>query len=390
MAPESVIEEIKRSNLRGLGGAGFPTGVKWGFIPKPAKKPVYLLINGDEGEPGTFKDREIMTRDPHRLIEGIVLAAYALGAHRSYVYIRGEFTFCMESLARAIKEAESAGYLGRDILKSGFDLDITIHPGAGAYICGEETALIESLEGKPGRPRIKPPFPAVIGAFGSPTIVNNVETIAHVPQILLNGAEWFAKIGSERNGGTRLFCVSGHVKRPGVYELPMGTPLREIVYEHAGGIIDGSALKGVIPGGSSAPILRPEEIDVGMDFDQLAKAGSMAGSGGIIVLAEGTCMVWALHNLARFYAHESCGQCSPCREGTGWAEKVLRRIEGGQGTSSDLELLEKIARGMSTRTICPLADACALPILSYLQKYRDEFEGHILEKGCPVRTRKAA
>jgi NADH-quinone oxidoreductase subunit F len=390
IAPEGVIEEVKRSNLRGLGGAGFPTGMKWSFISKPSKKPVYLLINGDEGEPGTFKDRTIMTRDPHRLIEGVLLASYALGAHTAYIYVRGEFTFCMEALGKAIAEAKEAGYLGKNILKSGFDLDVYIHPGAGAYICGEETALIESLEGKPGRPRNKPPFPAVVGAFGCPTIVNNVETIAHVPQILLNGAEWFAKIGSDRNGGTRLFSVSGHVKKPGVYELPMGTPLREILYEHAGGIIGDSPLKGVIPGGSSAPILRPEEIDVGMDFDQLAKIGSMGGSGGIIAMAEGTCMVWALHNLARFYAHESCGQCSPCREGTGWAEKVLRRIEGGHGTASDIELLEKIAKGMMTRTICPLADACALPILSYLKKYRDEFEAHVREKHCPVRPKRAA
>jgi NADH-quinone oxidoreductase subunit F len=364
--------------------------MKWSFISKPSKKPVYLLINGDEGEPGTFKDRTIMTRDPHRLIEGVLLASYALGAHTAYIYVRGEFTFCMEALGKAIAEAKEAGYLGKNILKSGFDLDVYIHPGAGAYICGEETALIESLEGKPGRPRNKPPFPAVVGAFGCPTIVNNVETIAHVPQILLNGAEWFAKIGSDRNGGTRLFSVSGHVKKPGVYELPMGPPLREILYEHAGGIIGDSPQKRVIPGGSSAPILRPEEIDVGMDFDQHAKIGSMGGSGGIIAMAEGTCMVWALHNLARFYAHESCGQCSPCREGTGWAEKVLRRIEGGHGTASDIELLEKIAKGMMTRTICPLADACALPILSYLKKYRDEFEAHVREKRCPVRPKRAA
>nr|BAL57976.1 NADH dehydrogenase I subunit F [uncultured prokaryote] len=382
MRPEEIIEEVKKANLRGRGGAGFPAGVKWGFLPKERKTPVYLCINADEGEPGTFKDRYIMLKDPHLLIEGIVISSYAIGANKAFVYVRGEFVDCIEVLGRAIDEAYREGILGERVLGSNFSLDVIIHRGAGAYICGEETALIESLEGKTGKPRLKPPFPAQKGLYQCPTIVNNVETIACVPYIVEKGGEWFANLGTEKNGGTKLYAVSGHVKRPGVYELPMGTVLRQIIYEHAGGIINDLKLKAVIPGGSSSPVLTADEIDVKMDFDSLARIGSMLGSGAVIVISEAACMVRTLYILARFYAHESCGQCTPCRHGTSWMKKIIERIENGRGRREDLDILLDVCDNIKGKTICPLGDAAVMPVESFIKKFRDEFEEHIELKGC--------
>ncbi len=376
MTPEQVIEEVIKSKLRGLGGAGFPTGRKWSFIPKQSTKPKYLVVNADEGEPGTFKDRYILERDPHALLEGILIAAYAIGSHKAYVYIRGEYFRPAKRLQRAIEEAYQRGWLGRNIQGSGFDLDVVIHRGAGAYICGEETALLTSLEGGKGFPRIKPPFPAVSGLFGCPTIVNNVETLACVPFILRQGAERFAAIGTDSQGGTRLFCVSGHVVRPGVYEEPVSVTLRQLI-ERAGGVRDGNKLKAVVPGGISAKVLRADEIGVAMDFNSLMAAGSMAGSGGVIVMDETTSMVEALYSAVRFFAHESCGQCSPCREGTGWVHRIMRRIIDGKGRVADLDELLAIAADMEGKTICVFADAAAWPIQSYIAKFRDDFEAYI-------------
>ena len=377
MTPAQVIEEVTRAKLRGLGGAGFPAGRKWSFVPKETTKPKYLVVNADEGEPGTFKDRYIMERDPHALLEGMIIAAYAVGSHKAYVYIRGEYFQSAKRLQRAIDEAYSESWLGKNIQGTGFDLDVVIHRGAGAYICGEETALLTSLEGGKGFPRLKPPFPAISGLFASPTIVNNVETLACVPFILRHGAERFAEIGTESQGGTRLFCVSGHVVRPGVYEASVGVTLRELIEKAAGGVRDGNKLKAVIPGGISAKILTADEIDVAMDFDSLMAAGSMAGSGGVIVMDETTCMVRALESAARFFADESCGQCSPCREGTGWVHRILRRIVAGRGGVQDLNDLLAIAGDMEGNTICVFADAAAWPVQSYIEKFRHEFEEYI-------------
>ncbi len=371
--PEQVVEEVKRSNLRGRGGAGFPTGIKWGFVPKDSTREKYLCVNADEGEPGTFKDRFIMERDPHMLLEGVILSSYAVGANKAYIYIRGEFVVAGQRMEQAIAEAYSRGYLGRDILKSGFRLDVAVHYGAGAYICGEETALLESIEGKKGWPRVRPPFPAVEGLFRSPTVINNVETLANVPHILQNGWEWFASLGTERSGGTKLFPISGRVNRPGVYELPIGTPLRKMIEEEAGGVIGGKMIKGVIPGGASCPVLTVDEIDVPMDYDALISAGSMLGSGAVIVLDEETSMLKTLSNLERFFANESCGQCTPCREGTRWLVQVLRRIEEGEGTIGDPDLLIDIANHISGRSLCPLGDAAAGPVRSFVNKFRGEF-----------------
>ena len=387
MTPEAIIDEVKKANLRGRGGAGFPAGVKWGFLPKDLSRPRVLVINADEGEPGTFKDRVIMSRGPHLLIEGIVISCFALRAHASWIYIRGEFVREARILDEAIAEAYAAGLLGKDILGSGFDVDVTVHRGAGAYICGEETSLINSLEGRRGWPRLKPPFPASVGAFGLPTIVNNVETIADVPWIVTHGGERFAALGCEKNGGTRLIGVSGAVNRPGVYELPAGINLKEIIYTHAGGIRDGKALKAVIPGGSSTPVLRADEIDVAYDIESMAKIGTMAGSGGVIVIPEGTCMVRALSVLMNFYAHESCGQCTPCREGTGWLRKIVGRIEAGKGRVGDVELILDLCDNMMGRTICPLSDAAAMPAQSFLWKFREEFDRHIADQKCPYGNR---
>ncbi|PWB68159.1 MAG: NADH-quinone oxidoreductase subunit F [Deltaproteobacteria bacterium] len=380
---ERIVDEVKKANLRGRGGAGFPAGVKWGFLPKDLSRPRVLVINADEGEPGTFKDRQIMGKAPHLLLEGIAIASYAMSIHLSYIYIRGEFIREARIVEEAVAEAYARGFFGKNILGSGFDLEVSVHRGAGAYICGEETSLINSLEGKRGWPRIKPPFPASVGAFGLPTIVNNVETIADVPWIVTHGGEKFAALGVEKNGGTRLIGVSGPVNRPGVYELPAGVLLREIIYTHAGGLKDGRQLKAVIPGGSSTPVLRPDEIDVTYDIESMAKIGTMAGSGGVIVIPEGTCMVRALHVLMNFYAHESCGQCTPCREGTGWLSKIVGRIENGQGREGDLELVLDVCDNMMGRTICPLADAAVMPAQSFLWKFRDEFEYHIKVQKCP-------
>ncbi len=380
---EKIVEEVKKANLRGRGGAGFPAGVKWGFLPKDMSNPRVLVINADEGEPGTFKDRLIMSRGPHMLIEGIAIASYAMTIHASYIYIRGEFVREAKILDEAVAEAYAKGFLGKNILGSGFDIDVTVHRGAGAYICGEETSLINSLEGKRGWPRLKPPFPAAVGAFGLPTIVNNVETIADVPWIIANGGDKFAALGVEKNGGTRLIGVSGAVNKPGVYELPVGVTLRDIIFKHAGGMRGGKALKAVIPGGSSTPILRPDEIDVTIDIESMAKIGTMAGSGGVIVIPEGTCMVRALSVLMNFYAHESCGQCTPCREGTGWLAKIMQRVERGDGREGDVELVLDLCDNMMGRTICPLADAAVMPAQSFIWKFREEFDRHIREKKCP-------
>jgi NADH-quinone oxidoreductase subunit F len=370
-SPQEVLEEVKRSNLRGRGGAGFPTGIKWGFVPTETMKPIYLCVNADEGEPGTFKDRFIMERDPHMLLEGIILTCYSIGSHRSYVYIRGEFVLAGQRVEKAVEEAYARGYLGKNILDSGFDLDVSVHYGAGAYICGEETALLESIEGKKGWPRVRPPFPAVEGLFHCPTVINNVETLAKVPHILEKGAAWFASLGTERSGGTKLFAVSGKVNRPGLYEYPMGTPLRTIIEEGAGGVPEGKKIKGVIPGGASCPVLSAEEIDVCMDYDSLAQAGSMLGA--VIVLDEDTSMLETLLNLEKFFARESCGQCTPCREGTRWIVQILHRIAAGKGTPEDPDLLLDIANHMGGPTVCPLGDAAAGPVKSFVTKFREEF-----------------
>jgi NADH-quinone oxidoreductase subunit F len=383
--PEELVGLVKSSNLRGRGGAGFPTGMKWSFLPKQNTKPVYLCVNADESEPGTFKDREILEFDPHQMLEGIIIASYAINCHTAYVYIRGEMEEACRRVDQAIGEARAKGFLGKSILGTGYDLEVYVHRGAGAYICGEETGLIESLEGKRAYPRIKPPFPAIYGLFGCPTIVNNVETLACVPHIVLRGDEWFRSIGPEKSPGPKLFCVSGHVERPGVYELPMGTPLREIIYTHAGGIPNGRKLKGVIPGGASMPIFTPEEIDVPMDMDSVQKAGSFLGSAGIMVMDDSVCMVWTLLVLERFFHHESCGQCTPCREGTGWLEKVLLGLEHGGAAPSDVDLLLNIAGNMMGNTICALADAAAMPARALVTKYRAEFEEHAALGRCPLR-----
>jgi NADH-quinone oxidoreductase subunit F len=383
MAPAQVVDSVKRSGLRGRGGAGFPTGMKWGFIPKDSGKPVYLVVNGDESEPGTFKDRMLIEEEPHQLLEGVVLASYAIGCRQAFIYCRGEFVRGAQVLRQAIREAYDAGYLGANILGSGFGLDVVLHRGAGAYICGEETGLLESLEGKRGQPRPKPPFPAVSGLYRSPTVVNNVETLSNLPHILLRGPEWFSAIGPAKSTGPRLFSVSGHVARPGNYELPMSITLRQLIFDHALGIPNRRRLKAVIPGGSSSPVLTEQHLDVTMDFDALAAAGSMGGSGGVIVMDDTTCIVRVGEIVSRFYHHESCGQCTQCREGTAWLHKVLARIERGQGRREDLDLLLDMCDNMKGKTICVLSDAAAMPIESYLKYFREDFERHIREKTCP-------
>jgi NADH-quinone oxidoreductase subunit F len=377
MKPAEVLEEVKKANLRGRGGAGFPAGVKWGFVPQKTDKPRYLCVNADEGEPGTFKDRYIMSHNPHLLLEGVIIACYAVGIHSAFIYIRGEYEAVAERLEEAILEAQAKGFLGKNILGSGFDLDVVVHRGAGAYICGEETALLESLEGKRGHPRLKPPFPASVGLFQCPTVINNVETLANVPVIILKGAEWFVKKGLPRDGGTRIFGVSGMVKNPGIYELPLGTNLRKIIFEVAGGMKDGKTLKAVIPGGMSAPILKADEIDLAMDFDSLASVGSMLGSAAVIVIDQETPILEVLKAVAKFYSHESCGQCTPCRIGTSWINKIVDRIAGGKGENDDLDGIIRLAENIKGKTLCPLGDAAALPILSICRKFRQELEGHL-------------
>jgi NADH-quinone oxidoreductase subunit F len=385
--PKDVIEIVKSAGLRGRGGAGFPCGLKWSFVPQ-MDGPKYLAVNADEGEPGTFKDRELMLRDPHQLVEGILIACYAVGIEKAYIYIRGEFAAPARAVDKALAEAYEKGYIGRNILDSGFSCDIYTHMGAGAYICGEETGLLESLEGKRGHPRLKPPFPAIKGLYGRPTVVNNVETLSNLPHIIENGPEWFAGIGiDEKNTGTRMYCVSGHVERPGLYELPLGLTLQEIIEDHCGGVRGGRALKAVIPGGASAPVLTAKEVyedKVRMDFDALARAGSMGGSGGIIVMDETTCMVQAAGRLARFFEHESCGQCSVCREGTGWVSEIISRVEAGKGVPDDLSTLDSIDPNMRGNTICVLSDACAMMFSAFVNKFRGEFEEHIERGACPL------
>jgi NADH-quinone oxidoreductase subunit F len=383
MEPQAIVEEVKKSNLRGRGGAGFATGLKWTFLPKDVR-PRYLTINADESEPGTFKDRYIAEHDPHMLIEGIAITCWALDIHRAYIYIRGEFARQARILEKAIQEAYAAGVVGPKLLgKKDFDLQIAVHRGAGAYICGEESALLESLEGKKGYPRLKPPFPAVVGLWGKPTIINNVETIANVPWIVEHGGEAFAALGVGKSGGTRLFCVSGHVNRPGVYEKPVHYNLKKLIMEDCGGIPGGRKVKAVIPGGSSAPVLAAHEIDVSMEFDALKAAGTMAGSGGIIVFDDSVCMVRALARIAKFYAEESCGQCTPCREGTPWLEGMIEKVEHGHATKADVEKIEQVAQSVMGNTICALGDAAAMPILSFVKKFKDEFLAHAELRRCP-------
>ena len=377
MTPEQIIDEVKKSSLRGRGGAGFPTGLKWSFVPKGSSKPKYVLANGDESEPGTSKDRPLMEMDPHQLIEGMVIAGRAIGSQQGYIYIRGEYRYIIDITDKAITEAYRAGYLGKNILGSGFDFDLVTHTGAGAYECGEESALMESLEGKRGYPRIKPPFPAVVGLYGCPTIINNVETLSTVPAIIRGGGEWYAGLGSPKNGGTRLYSISGHVNRPGIYELPLGFPLRRLIEDVAGGMRGGKRLKAVIPGGSSCPLLSAEEIDVALDYDSVAKIGSMLGSGGTVIFDEDTCMVDLARRIMHFYAHESCGWCIPCREGTAWLRKMLDRFHEGGGRSEDITLIEELSKNMLGRTFCPLGDAAALPTISIVKKWRHEFEDHL-------------
>jgi NADH-quinone oxidoreductase subunit F len=385
MAPGDVIEEVKASGLRGRGGAGFPTGMKWGFVPKDSPKPKYVICNADESEPGTFKDRLLIEKDPHAIIEGTAIAAYAVGSHTAFIYIRGELAFGAKVLAAALEEVRREGLLGRNIFGSGYDLDLILHRGAGAYICGEETGLISSLEGGKGWPKVKPPFPASHGLFGCPTVVNNVETLAAVPWIIDRGAGGYAAIGTEKSKGTKLFCVSGHIRRPGVYEVEMGYPFKRFLEEDCGGVAGGKKLKGVIPGGASMPVLRAEEIEpVRMDYESFQAAGTLLGSGGVIVMDETTCMAKAAWNIARFFAHESCGQCSPCREGCHWMEKIFWRIENGEGREEDLDLVLSISGNIQGNTICPFGDAASWPAAAFIKKYRDEFEQHIAEKRCPL------
>jgi NADH-quinone oxidoreductase subunit F len=377
MTPESIIDEVKKSSLRGRGGAGFPTGMKWAFVPKVSPKPKYVICNADESEPGSCKDRPLMEMDPHQLIEGIIIAGRAIDAHRGFIYIRGEYRYVLDIVDAAIAEAYARGYLGNSILGSGFDFDLLIHTGAGAYECGEESALMESLEGKRGYPRIKPPFPAIVGLYGCPTIINNVESLSAVPAIILEGGEAYANRGTPKNGGTRLLCISGHVNKPGIYEIPLGMNMKKFIYEVAGGIRGAKKIKAVIPGGSSCPLLKADEIDIPMDYDSLAKAGSMLGSGGMVVMDEDTCMVDMARRIMHFYAHESCGWCIPCREGTSWLRKMLERFHAGFGRPEDIDMVGELAKNMLGRTFCPLGDAAAMPTISIVTKFRSEFEDHL-------------
>ncbi len=393
MPAADVLKTVKDSGLRGRGGAGFPTGMKWSFVPPPDGKPRYLAVNADESEPGTFKDRVIIEWDPHSIIEGAIIAAWGAQLTDGYIYIRGEFAHGAKVLKKAIDEAYQKGYLGKGIFGTNFNFELTLHRGAGAYICGEETGMLTSIEGGQGYPKIKPPFPAVSGLFRRPTVVNNVETLANLPHIVTKGAAWHKSFGTEKSPGIKLFSVCGHVKRPGNYEVPLGIPLKELIYDLAGGIRGDGKLKAVIPGGSSAPVLTAAEAEkMTMDYEALAGAGSMLGSGGVIVMDDTVCMVDALLNLAKFYHHESCGQCTPCREGCGWTEKILDRIEDGHGRQEDLDLLLDIAGNMRGKTICVFADALAMPVQSYVPKFREEFQFHITNKDCFARamTRAAA
>lgn len=386
--PAQIIDEVKKSVLRGRGGAGFPTGMKWSFVPKESKRPKYVVCNADESEPGTGKDRDLMRYDPHQLIEGMIIAAYALGARDNYIYIRGEYWFIKEILEKAVAQAYEHGYLGENILGSGFTCNLYVHPGAGAYICGEETALLESLEGKRGHPRLKPPFPAVVGLYGGPTVVNNVETLAVVPWIILKGGEWYKALGTEKSGGTKLFTVSGHVNRPGNYEVPMGYPLMDLINNECGGM-KGGALKACIPGGSSVPILTAEECaKMTLDYESAASLGTMLGSGGVIIMNETVDIFESTRNLTHFYKHESCGWCTPCREGTRWLYKVFERMHRYEGRPGDVELLYDLADKILGKSFCALGDAAAMPVQSAIKKFRPDFERRI--KHNLVQLQKAA
>ncbi|MGE5264833.1 MAG: NADH-quinone oxidoreductase subunit NuoF [Acidobacteriota bacterium] len=386
MTPDQVTEAVKASGLRGRGGAGFPAGVKWSFLPKGVF-PRYLVANADESEPGTFKDRQMMERNPHQFLEGIAIASYAIQCQHAFIYIRGEFPYAALCLERAIADAEKSGYLGEKILGSDYHLQVTVHRGAGAYICGEETALLESLEGKLGQPRVKPPFPASVGLYNKPTVINNVETLANVPAIIERGANWFAGIGTPKSTGTKVFCLSGHVNRPGNYEAPFGAiTFRELIYDFGGGIRNGRNLKAILPAGASGPMVSPLAnegvMDVKLDFEALAPFGSLLGSASVIVLDEDTCVVWAAKKMVRFFEHESCGKCTPCREGTYWMSRVLERIDDGVGTLADVGLVENVANQMQGRTLCPLGDFSTSPVLGSVKIFREEYERHIKEHGC--------
>jgi len=387
MPPEAVIEEVKASGLRGRGGAGFPTGQKWAFVPQDTGKPTYLVVNFDESEPGTFNNRELVERDPHQLVEGAIIAAYAIRCHRAYIYTRGEFLYPGMVLERALGEAYDRGYLGPRVAGTDYPLDIVMHRGAGAYICGEETALLDSLEGRRGQPRLRPPFPVVAGLYHAPTAINNVETLCNVPHIVERGAGWYTSIGTEKSTGPKMFSISGKVQRPGNYEAPMGTPARVLVDEYAGGVVDGRVVKAWTPGGSSTPLLTAEHLDTAMDFESVQAAGSLLGTAAMIVMDDRDCVVDAVLRMTQFYAHESCGKCTPCREGTWWLTKVLARLEQGLGRMDDLPLLEDVGDNILFKAFCALADGAVSPIQSSLKYFRDEYEEHVRIRGCPFRER---
>ena len=386
--PDECIEIVKQSGLRGRGGAGFPTGLKWSFVPKASPKPRYIVCNADESEPGTFKDRELMEKNPHLLIEGVILAGYAIGSHVGYIYLRGEFEYIQRILDRAIAEARGAGLLGSRVAGADFAFEIHTHLGAGAYICGEETALLSSLEGYRGQPRLKPPFPAVEGLYACPTVVNNTETLMNVPHILKHGAQWYRQWGTEKSAGTKIFSVSGPVKRPGNYEVALGLPLRRLIEEQCGGMRDGMKLKAVIPGGSSVPLIPASQLDTGLDYESMNAVGTFLGSGGVIVIDEDTCIVDALWNITRFYEHESCGKCTPCREGTFWMSEVLERLEHGHGRLEDVDLLLDLADNILGKSFCALGDAAAMPVQGAIKHFRKEFEDHVARKGCRLNRRR--
>jgi NADH-quinone oxidoreductase subunit F len=387
MTPEEIVNEVKASNLRGRGGAGFPTGLKWSFVPRNSPKPKYIMVNADESEPGTCKDRLLIEYDPHQLIEGMMIAGLAVGSQMGYVYIRGEYRYLIEIVDRVIDEAYARGYLGTNIQGTGVTFDVRSHTGAGAYECGEESALMESFEGKRGIPRIRPPFPAVAGVYQCPTVLNNVETFAAVPSIILMGGANWAGLGTPKNGGTRLFCLSGHVNKPGVYELPMGFNLLRMINEVGGGMRGGKKLKAVIPGGSSCPVLKADECDVAMDYDSVAAIKSMLGSGGVVVMDEDTCMVRAAQRIMKFYAHESCGWCIPCREGTTWLKKMLDRFHAGGGRREEIKLIGDLSKNILGRTFCPLGDAAAMPTIAFVEKFYDDFAAHLDGKPCPYEAK---
>ncbi|MEY2711988.1 MAG: NADH-quinone oxidoreductase subunit [Planctomycetota bacterium] len=385
---DQVIEVVKASGLRGRGGAGFPTGLKWSFVPKQSPKARYIVCNADESEPGTFKDRELMEKNPHLLIEGMILAGYAIGSHVGYIYLRGEFEYIQRIVDRAIAEARAAGLLGDDVAGSGYAFQLHTHLGAGAYICGEETALLSSLEGYRGQPRLKPPFPAVEGLYACPTVVNNSETLMTVPYIVRNGAAWYRQWGNEKSAGTKVFSVSGPVKRPGNYEVPLGYSMKQLIEQDCGGMRDGLKLKAVIPGGSSVPMLPAADLDTPLDYESMNAKGTFLGSGGVIVIDDRTCIVDALWNITRFYQHESCGKCTPCREGTYWMSEVLERLENGEGRDADIDLLADVADNILGKSFCALGDAAAMPVQGALKHFRAEFEHHVKHKTCLVNRRR--